>query len=356
MNLGSVAQPGPSGDVVVMPADVLHDRVRRILLAAGADQRNAERVAEALVSADVCGVGTHGVWHLDRYVAAAQSGEIVATAWPEVLFETPTTALVSGNWTFGHVTAKYAMDVAIAKAEKQSVAVVGAVKLCHIGRLGEYVELAASRGMISQVWGGGFSEEVPCAVPYGGRKRALSTNPVAMAFPYGTGVQMMFDFATTATAAAKIHDARDQNKPVPLGGIVDKDGNPTTDAAAYFDGGAQVSFGGHKGYAFMMAAEFLGMVLTGSSTFAEPNRGGPIFRSCGAAFIVFKSDLFRPMEDYLQQAESICARMKNVPPAPGFAEVLVPGEPEVRARAVRLRDGIPIPREMWKRIAELPMI
>jgi hydroxycarboxylate dehydrogenase B len=355
-NLSSVAQPGPSGDVVVMPADALHDRVRRILLAAGADQRNAERVAEALVSADVCGVGTHGVWHLDRYVAAIKSGEIVATAWPEVLFETPTTALVSGNWAFGHVTAKYAMDVAIAKAEKQTVAVVGAVKLCHIGRLGEYVELAASRGMISQLWGGGFSEEVPFAVPYGGRKRALNTNPVAMAFPYRTGAQMMFDFATTATAAAKIYDARDQNKALPPGCIVDKDGNPTTDATAFFDGGAQVPFGGHKGYGFMLAAEFLGMVLTGSSTYADSNRGGPIFRCSGASIIVFKSDLFRPVQDYMQQADSICARMKNVPPAPGFIEVLVPGELEARARAVRLRDGVPIPREMWNRIAELPMI
>lgn len=344
----------PTEGVVVVQADELRNLVRDVLKGAGADQRNADRVAEALVSSNLCGVETHGVWHLAGYVAAIKAGDIVPTAWPEILTETPTTALVSGNWTFGHVAANYAMEVAMEKARAQGVAIVGLVKSGHIGRLGEYVELAASKGLIAQLWGGGYSEEVPAAVPYGGRERALHTNPVAMAFPMGAGSPMMFDFATTAISGVKIVDARDQNKPLPPDCIVDKDGNPTTNAADFFEGGAHVPFGKHKGYAFMMAAEFLGMVLTASDTYTDAKRGGPIFRYSGAAFIVIKPDIFRPMGDYLTYSEKIRSRIRSVLPAPGFKEVLTPGDPEARTRAIRSREGIPISQGLWQKISELP--
>jgi len=338
----------------VVSADELLDLARRVLRAAGADQRNADRVAEALVSSDLCGVGTHGVWHLAGYVAAIKAGDIIPTEWPEILSESPTTALVSGNWTFGHVAAKYAMEVAIKKAETQNVSVVGIVKSGHIGRLGEYVEQAASKGLISMLWGGGQSVEVPSAVAYGGRERVLHTNPVAMAFPVGASSPMMFDIATTALAGVKIVDARDQNKRLPPDSIVDKDGNPTTNAADFFDGGAHVPFGKHKGYAFMMAAEFLGLVLTGASAQSDPKRGGPIFRHSGTTFIVIKPDIFRPLQDFLDQGDEICSRIRSGAPAPGFKEVLVPGDPEARTRAIRMCQGIPIPRVLWQKISDLP--
>jgi len=341
-------------DVVVLSADELRDVARSTLKAAGADQPTADRLAEALVSSDLSGVGTHGVWRLPEYVAAIKAGDIVPTAQPEILFETPTTALVSGNWAFGQVTAKYATELAIAKAEKQNIAVAGIVKAYHIGRVGEYVEMAASKGMIAQVWAGGFSEQAPAVVPYGGRQRALHTNPFAMAFPTEHGAPMMFDFATAAISAIKVINARDENRPLPPGCIVDKDGNPTTNAADFFEGGGLVPFGMHKGYGLMMAAEFLGMVLTGSAEYTDPKRGGDIYRRSGAAFIVFKADIFRPLDEYLAQSEKVCSRIRSVPPAPGFKEVLAPGDPEARTRAARLRDGIPISTKLWQRISELP--
>ena len=354
MNANAAKPHAAPEDAVVVRAHDLHKLVREVLTAAGADTRNADRVAEALVSSNLCGVETHGVWHLAGYVNAIRAGDIIPTEWPEIISESPTSALVSGNWTFGHVTAKYAMEVAIEKAQAQNISIVGIVKSGHIGRLGEYVELAATKGLIAMMWGGGQGVEAPAAVPYGGRKRILHTNPVAMAFPVGTEPPMMFDIATTAVSGVKIVDARDQNKPLPPECIVDKDGNPTTNAADFFDGGAHVPFGKHKGYAFMMAAEFLGLVLTGSDRHADPKRGGPIFRHHGTAFIVIKPDVFRPMEDFLAHAEKVCSQIRSVPPAPDFKEVLVPGDPEARTRARRLREGIPIPSGLWKKIAELP--
>lgn len=339
--------------MIVRTAEQLTDLIREILRAAGTNDRNANRVAEALVSSHLAGVDTHGLWNLPRYVADIQAGLIAPAAQPAILHETPASALLTGNWTFGHVAAKFAMDVAIQKAERQGVAAVGVVQLHHIGRVGEYAEMAAARGLISLIAASGFAEEAARCAPHGGRGRVLDTNPLAMGFPAGSEPPMMFDYATTAVSGVKVALARDRNESLPPGCIIDKSGNPTVDPNDFFAGGAYLPFGGHKGYALMMAVEFLGRVLTGSDDFVDPDRGGPTFRHQGTTMLVFRADLFRPATDYADQAAEMVRRVRAVPPAPGVAAVLVPGDLEARARVARQQDGIPIPDDIWKSIEDL---
>jgi len=334
-------------------ADALRHFAAQALAAAGADESNAIQVADSLIASNLCGVDTHGLWHLPGYVANIQAGEIVPTARPHLLSETPSSAQVGGNWSFGQVTARYAMEVAIEKAQQSGIAAVAAVQLHHIGRLGEYVELAAEHGMAAMVWGGGYSEVAPAAVPYGGRERALHTNPMAIGFPAGEEAPVVIDFATTATSGVKIVNARNRHETLPPGCIVDKDGNPTTDPNAFFDGGAHVPFGGHKGYALMLAAELFGQVLTGSEAFAEPPRGGPIFGHSGMTIIALATDLFRPLDAYRRRLHHVEQRLRAIAPAPGFQEVLVPGDLEARTRAERLAHGIPIADDVWQRLLDL---
>src|SRR5207253_6087145 len=109
--------------------------------------------------------------------------------------------------------------------------------------------------------------------------------------------------------------------------------------------------GAHKGYAFMLAAEYLGRIFTGSDTFAQPHMGGAIFGHSGATIIVFKADLFQTMQEYLRRGREIGERIRAVPPAPQFTEVLMPGDMEARSRVIRQRDGIPIPRTVWEKLS-----
>lgn len=338
---------------MIKSADELKDFVTRIFAAAGGDESNSRILAEHLVDANLSGVDTHGVWHVAGYVKEIQAGHIVPTAHPEILKETPSTALVSGNWTFGQVAAKYAMEVAIDKAANQNVALVGLVKANHIGRLGEYVEMAATENMISMVWAGGFAEEEPFSVPYGGRERLLSTNPVAMAFPAGQEPRMMFDFATTASSGVKIIRAHREKQEVPLGWIVDKEGNFTTNTDDFFDGGGAAPAGGHKGYAFMLAVEWLGRIFTGADSHSEAGRGGPVMGHQGVTLVVFRADLFQPLDEYGGRADELRRRVQAVAPASGFEEVLVPGDPEYRTRSGRQRDGIPIPDYLWQELVDV---
>ena len=338
--------------MVVKTADELRELIERILTAAGADHAGASDVAEHLVSANLSGVDSHGVWHLAGYVKAIRAGELVPTATPEIIRETPNSALVSGNWTFGQVAAKYAMQVAIQKAAAANVSVVSLVQAHHIGRLGHFVEMAAAQRMISMVWAGGYGAEQPAAVPYGGRTSALHTNPIAMGFPAGEEPPMRFDYATTVTSGVKVVNAQRRGEQLPPGCIVDKDGNPSTDPNDFFNGGAHLPFGRHKGYALMIGAEFLGRIFAGADAFVDADRAGPILRHQGATIIVLRADLFQPFADYARGADEAERLIRAIPPAPGFEEVLVPGDPEERSRARRQRDGIPIPDDVWQSIVE----
>lgn len=334
-------------------ADELKQLVKEMLVAVKTDEANAAIVANHLISANLSGVDTHGVWQLPGYIAAIQAGELDPAARPEIVRETNTSALVSGNWTFGQVVAKFAIEKAIAKAAKHDVSVVGLVESHHIGRLGEYAEAAAAEGMIAMVWGGGFGEKRPRVVPHGGRGPVLGTNPLAMGLPAGREPRMLFDFATAASSGVKIVNAQRTGQAVPDGWIVDKEGNPTNNVDDLMEGGGQIPFGAHKGYALAVAAEWLGRVFTGSAQYARANRGGLYFSHSGAAMMVFRADLFQPFSDYANRADRLRKRIEAVPPAAGVEEVLIPGDPELQARALRLREGIPIPDTLWRELVDL---
>ena len=259
---------------------------------------------------------------------------------------------MTGNWTFGHVAAKYAMELAISKAKTQNVAVVSMVQLHHIGRLGHYVEMATADNMIGMVWAGGYGEVAPATVPYGGKTRVLHTNPISIGLPAGEESTMMFDWATTALSGVKVDNAYNRGEQLPPNAIVDKDGNPTTNPGDFFDGGGHLPFGGHKGYTLMMAAEYLGRIFTGADSYVEEGRAGAIMLHQGVTMVAIKADLFQPFAEYAERADEMERRVRAVPPAPGFDEVLAPGDLEARTREQRRREGIPIENDIWHSLTE----
>jgi LDH2 family malate/lactate/ureidoglycolate dehydrogenase len=339
--------------VTVKPTAEIAALAREILELAGADTLNASITAEHLARADECGVHSHGVVHLPGYVDDIEAGRLDPAARPHVLREDETSALVSGNWTFGQVAALDAIRLGIAKAREHGLALVGLVQSHHIGRLGHFTELAGREGAITQVWGGGYSEEDPHSAPYGRRERVLGTNPIAFGFPGGDEPAMGFDYATTAVAGMKIATARRRGEQLPPGSIVDREGRPTTDPEEFFAGGAHVPFGGHKGYGIAMAAEWLGRILTGSDAYADSVHGGRILGHQGVSFIVIRADLFTPIEEFQARADDMSRRTRRVAPAPGFERVLVPGELEFRTAERQQREGVEMEDVVWTTLIEL---
>ena len=339
--------------MITKTQEELHELVMDTLQAAGADEANAQDVAEHLVLANLSGVDSHGVWHLLSYVKAIRAEEILPAAHPGVLKETPASALVTGNWTFGQSCAKYATQIAMEKAARSGIAIVGVIQKHHIGRLGHYVEMATAQGMGCMVFAGGQGQIAPACMPFGGARPILHTNPIAAGLPTGTSDQpMMFDFATTYTSGVKVINARNRGEKVPHGFILDKHGAPTDDPEQFHDGGGHAPFGGHKGYAIMMLVEYMGHVLLGTNAYSDDARAGDILRNEGGTIIAFRTDLFQEAPDYTSLADEMGQRIRAVPSAKGFDKVRMPGDPEAETRRTRQRDGIPIQDDIWQTIVE----
>lgn len=331
------------------PADRLTAFARELFVALGVPADEAAVVSRSLVDANLAGHDSHGVIRIPAYLALISPGQLHPAARPEILQETPTSVLIDGHRGFGQIAGLFATDRAIEKAKSQGIAIAGIVNCTHMGRMGEYAERGVAAGCIVLTCVGGFGGTGHSA-PYGGTGRFFGTNPIAFGFGGAEVDPVIGDMATTMVAEGKLRVARAKGAPLPEGLILDKHGNPTTDVEEFYDGGSLLPFGGHKGSALALFIDLISTALTGSRDHTEG--AYPAFGPTGTIVIAIANDLWRPAEAFAADVDATVQRLKSVPPAPGFPEVLVAGEPERRTRAQRLREGIEIAEATWAALRE----
>ena len=328
-----------------VPADALQDVAARIFTAAGTPADLSQHVAQHLVKANLSGHDSHGVIRIPAYVSQIKGGRLVADGRPEVIQQGDSSAVVDGKRGFGQVAASFAMDVAIEKASKTGMGGVAVRRCNHIGRLGHYSEEAASRGYIAFVSFGSAGPTSGHSAPFGGAQRHFGTNPISFGIPSKETTPVVVDFATTVVAEGKIQVARAKHAQLPPGSIVDKEGKPSTNPQDFYDGGMILPFGGHKGYGLSLVAALIGAGLTAEEPATE-GRGGGVF------VMAINPRAFTDESAFLGTIDNLSGAVKNVPAAPNFTEVLLPGEPEANSRTQRTKEGVPIPTDTWDAIAE----
>lgn len=330
--------------MLVVPAQQLRELTETIFGAAGATPTIAAAVADALVQANLAGHDSHGVIRIPAYIGQIKEGRLVADAEPAVIRSKAATVLIDGRHGFGQVAGRFATDQAIAKAKEFGAAAVGVINCNHVGRVGEYPERAAREGIMLFATCGSVGGRVARTAPFGGRGGILSTNPIAIGMPGAERGPMIVDFATTVVAEGKVQVARAKGTALPPGAILDKYGRPSTDPNDLYDGGTMLTFGRHKGFGLSLVAAVLAQALTGELHLdGEPS---------GLGFYLWAVDTgaFGPAEEYGRRVDWMIDQVKAVPPAEGFTEVLVPGEPEQREREQRAAAGVPVPEATWEAI------
>ncbi len=324
----------------------------RIFMAAGVPETTAVEVVESLVLSNLVGVDSHGVVRIPQYIEAIKAGEIVPDAEPEIIRDSTVVTLMQGKWAFGQVVARRAMLLAISKAQLHGLGAISFTNVHHIGRLGEWAELAAGEGLIGLVMANG-SRPGGLVAPFGARQAVTGTNPIAFAIPAGSYSALVGDFSTGAVAEGKVRIAFNKGERIPLGWVIDGDGHPTTNPADLYDGGALLTFGGHKGYALCLLVEVLGGLLSGAGTPIAPD-----YKELqnGVFMLVIDPGFFRPVSEYREGVDLLFTAIKEALPAEGMEGALIPGEPEQRRRAERENRGIPIDPKTWADIQEVARV
>jgi LDH2 family malate/lactate/ureidoglycolate dehydrogenase len=307
----------------------------------GCPDEESQVIAEHLIDANLCGVESHGVMRVMQYVEKMQSGTMQVDLKPEVMTTETGATVVDGLMTNGIPVMSLAYETSMNLAAENGLAAVSIINTGHTGRHGAFADEAASKGFLTICTGGG-NHKVHCQVtPHGGARGMLPTNPWCIGIPGGDQGPVVMDFATGQVAGGWIYAARSAGAMLPEGCIIDRNGNPTQDPDNYFDGGAILPMGGHKGYALSLMAELIGEAMLGPSS-----------PECNWFLLAINTQKFRQPDALQAAAEEVLSDLRNCPPAPGFDRVEIPGEREREHR--RLSNGIiDIPEKTWCQVLEL---
>lgn len=325
-------------------ASYLHAITRQLFLGCGTPGHISDIIAQILVGANLAGHDSHGILRIPSYLSLIEEGNLDPGAEPSVLRQTNITVIFDGNNGSGLYTARKAMDLAINKAKKADICIVNIVRNHHIGRLGEYAEMAANSGCIGIITTGTGQGGHGSVLPYGGLEAGLGTNPIAVGVPTGEDAPFILDFATSMIASGKIMLAQSKQVDLPKGSIVDKNGNPAVKPEDYLTGGHLLPFGMHKGYALSLLTCLLGG-LGGFPDLKKAKAGGTFMQ-------VMDVNAFMPVSEYQQGIRKFLDGIRSTLPAPGFEKVQVPGDYEHRCRVEHIENGIEVPETTISQIRE----
>ena len=346
----AASQAGPAGDPgeppQVVRADELVAFAGELLGGLGTPPAAAQAVAESLVESDLVGHDSHGVRRLLPYSDFVRTGQVDPAAEPQIVERSGATAVVDGNRCFGQLAARLATHTVAELAREHGAGAAVVRRAGHVGRLGEYTAALTERELVAIA----MCNADPTVAPHGGRERRLGTNPLSLAVPRGEGrPPIVMDCATSAVAEGKLQMALARGDQAPPGAVLDSEGRPTTDPSDFYEGGALLPFGAHKGYGLSVLIELLGGLLSGAGISSLPDYD----ESNGMLIVALEIGRFGDPATFRERAEAFCALLAGTEPAEGSSGVLVPGEPEAKTGAERRSDGIPVPAAIWRALGEL---
>jgi LDH2 family malate/lactate/ureidoglycolate dehydrogenase len=331
-------------------ADGLGTFAAEVFARLGLPSDDADRVADCLLTADLRGIGSHGVSRVPIYAERLRRGLVNPT--PSFAVERGgATAAVDGDNAMGAVVGTRAMSEAIALADAHGAAAVTVRHGNHFGIASYFAMQALERDCI----GLAMANTAPAMAPWGGRQRFFGTNPLAAAAPAGAQPAIVIDMATTVTARGKIRLAAQSGGTIPEGWALDADGAPTTDARAAM-AGIILPFAEHKGSAIALLIEILAGVLTGAAVGDAVGDQYTNFdrpQDVGYFFVAIDVARFMPVGEFKARMDAMIDDLKGGAPAAGHERILLPGDIERDTTETRRRTGIPLSEEVVRGLGEV---
>jgi LDH2 family malate/lactate/ureidoglycolate dehydrogenase len=334
---------------LVVPHLELRAFARDLLEAARLPRDAAELMADSLIAANLRGTDSHGVQLLPLYVEAVEAGRVNPAAAGHVVCESGGCVLYDGENGVGHVVARRCSDDAVRLANEHGIGAVTVRESNHFGAAAFWTRRIADRGCIGMA----MCNATPLVAPWQAKEPRLGTNPIAMSVPGPRTWEL--DMATTTVALNRIFKAANMGESaIPAGWAMDSHGVPTTDTQEAIRG-LPMPLGGYKGTGLAVMAEILCAVLSGGAMTTEV--GGMRTRDrpmrTGQFFLAIDVARFMPLDQFAARMTTLRESIKSAAPAAGYDEVLMAGDPEWRAEAQRLREGIPLGRPIWRLLEDL---
>jgi LDH2 family malate/lactate/ureidoglycolate dehydrogenase len=322
-------------DTVRLNVSEAQDLAEGALRNLGLTAEDATIVATHLVDASMWGYEFAG---LPRILVIAERPELKKPRTSiTIVRESPVSALIDGGNHLGYVSVLRGVEIAIQKVQSSGVAVMGVRNTWFTGRGAYYLEKIARAGFAAIY----TASSTPTVVPQGASRKALGTNPLAIAVP-GKVNPFIFDMGTSQVMTGEILMKAFLGESFPEVVGIDKHGMPTSVARDMVEGGV-FPFGGHKGYGLSLAIQVLGL-LGGARM-----RNGSV-SDFGHFFIAFDPELLMPAEQFTSELEELLTNIKSLPKQTGVSEIRIPSERGFREREIRRSQGILVAKPIVERL------
>jgi LDH2 family malate/lactate/ureidoglycolate dehydrogenase len=315
----------------------LTEATDRILTSLGYGETEAAVIRDVLFYAELRG-NNQGLVKL----VTGGIGENAARQAPEIIRQTPVSALIDGHGSQAMVAMQTCLGEARNKANKTGVGIVGLKNTKpSTGAIGYFVRKLAEDGLIGVMMG----KSPSYVAAYGAATPSLGTNPVAFGIPTASG-PVVFDMASSAIAYFGVVEALEAGDRLPENVAIDAGGKPTTDPASALKG-ALLPFGGHKGSGLGVVVELLtGPLLAAGFC----NLGDDQY---GQLLIAMSPDVLADTKQFLDAGAQLKSHIKSGPPLDGYDNILLPGERGDALAARNLADGtIDMAPNLWRQLKD----
>ena len=343
----------PEKDLVRVDEDALREVVVALFEKMGVPHDDCVVAADVLITADLRGVGSHGVSNeLKQYMIGYRNGQLKADPRWRILRQSPSTASIDCDAGLGIIIAPKAMEIAIQKAGEVGMGMVTMCNGRHLGMAAYHAMMALEHDMIGMC----MSVPPPSMPPTFGAEKRVGTNPIAVAAPAEKEAPFVYDAATTLVPFNKLVLARRLGKNLPAGWVADAEGNPVMEETPppnpedenkqgwnmfLLPLGSTPELGSHKGYGLSCIVEIMSGVLTGGGYGFKLGR--PNFNHCVAAV---KIDAFMEIEEFKRTMDEWLELLRTTRPAKGYDRVYYPGLMEAEHEAECRNRGVPLHHEV----------
>jgi uncharacterized oxidoreductase len=135
--------------MVTVQVQNLINFVAEVFAHADSSPEEARRIATYLTTANLTGHDSHGVIRVPVYIRWKKLGSIVPDQTVELVVDTPALAVVDGKFGYGQTVAPQAVRIGIEKCKASGLSAVALRNAGHIGRVGDWAEMAAAEGLVS---------------------------------------------------------------------------------------------------------------------------------------------------------------------------------------------------------------
>lgn len=316
----------------------------------GVPHADATLLADSLVKAELWGHSSHGMLRLPWYVERLRSGAMSAVTNSTVAVDNGAVVVLDGQDGIGQVLTDQGVKIGVERARRHGISAVGIRNSNHFGTAAYFTRDAAKEGCVTFL----STNASPAMAPWGGKKKAIGTNPWSISAPAGRHGVAVMDIANTAVARGKIYLAAERGEDIPPTWAADESGTPTTNAKDAIHG-LILPMAGHKGYVISFMMDVLAGVLTGSNF--GSNIAGPYQADrksgCGHLLLTIDVKAMMPIGEFEQRMEILIDEIKSIPAASGIEEIFFPGELEDRNTEKNLARGISVADNTWESLLKL---